>query len=512
MNLIPDSTLTTINYKITFNVDLKINTKESKIKIVKISIIIDQGDEKVSFKIKQFIERSYNNKRYYNTNIKNILTLIFNNLQSQLQFLNKNVMKITFATKCNQKFSINRNQFNTNLINYSSDTVIINNCCVKLSKIITQTNNLLSNPVKICFFYDGTGFSESAERSVVLPQLNELIFNVQGINGIIIPKYIGVLQNQSLDLTNIQDAIKEGFQIFCSALGSAFVLYLSDLFFNNIPENSGIMHVNSFSTSTKLIGAKNLIRISPPDIYAPEIFVIVVTNGFTNTNPLIIIYNPDTVFSASLTQAIIPIAESHNVPLILIPIPLNDRSPDWVSQINSINPDPPDTQYTILIISDFAFEYIRQLNTFGQIKFQFSLLLTDANANLPNLDPATFAFIQEHQTKLLQPFLSPSEINLIIGIGEIFNPSHPTHRVSSQTIQFIKAIDVSTLLLSTRSDYRNNRKYFAGISLDQYGNNSNIVYGLYDPTQFPIIKIVNIYYVYNGEILSINSTIPVNSP
>jgi hypothetical protein len=361
--------------------------------------------------------------------------------------------------------------------------------------------------VKICFLYDGTGFSQSAERGATIIELNKVIFSKQGLNGSIDAEYIGITQNEKYDFKILTQTVCRGYKVFCSALGSTIVQYLENIFFNQIPESYGIVHINSYSTSIELDGIKNLIRFMPTDIYTPQIFVYAATESLTQkNNGIVIIYNPGNIFSESLANQIDLFASSEQVPHKMVAVLDVPNPPGFKEQINSLTPFPGDNPTTVLIISNFAPEYTGLLidTNIDQIYPGFSLMYTDANANMPNVPPHVLHYMGLHNATLLQYFFTEHEIDYIIEIGIPWNTANPDHRVSASTIQYIKAIEGAILLTKTKQSKRNNLQLLSGITLNKGNSNNNYAYGLYNFLDFPTIRLVELFYVLNGKIFTLN--------
>lgn len=470
--------------KISFPIRITLPSSTNPCLITHIAITANAENLTILNNIKDYVLQKHD-QTDQDLSATEVVRLIYNQLTQKFKI----VKKIKVMTQCGKVIEIN-----------SSETVkeipLSRRPCSDISQVLTEGQS----EIKVAFLYDATGSSQSAERSASIIQLNELIFAQFKDSNSIEPKYIGITRVPETDRINLEAAVEEGYEVFCSALGSAFVLYLAETYFNSIPEERGIIHVNSFSTSVDLIGTPNLIRIAPPDVYTPNIFVFL-----ANGNPLVILYNPGTVFSESLALNVQRVALSEGLTVTMVPIPTTDTSNNWLNLL------PQTTQFQeILIISDFAFEYVEILRN-NSPRFTFQLVFTDANANAPQLAPATFQFIQEHNPRLLQAFLNEIEIEMMIQLLNTWTAlTGRVHPISAQTIQYIKTIDVSALVVLTRAQDRNKRRYYAGITLNEDLDNAISLYGYYDPSNFPNIRLDRLIYVSNGILYSGQPTLKLS--
>lgn len=255
---------------------------------------------------------------------------------------------------------------------------------------ITVQFSKMEQGSKISMMYDKNGVT--AERAPCLPKLTDILFQHQGISKSDVDvKFIEITGDPVVDLHRLKDAASRGYDVFVSAFGSGLVLYLSDLYFNTAP--SGIYHVNGFSTSVKLFGRKNQIRLFPPDSLNPPIFVRL------STNDIVIIYVPTGVWSNSLATSIQALATGRNVTMIETDPNAGDKS--YLEQLAKLSEskDP----HTVIVLSDYAI-------TIADNKFPYRILFGDASANTPLTSNDLLTYLRIHDTLIIQPFITQTNI------------------------------------------------------------------------------------------------------
>lgn len=342
---------------------------------------------------------------------------------------------------------------------------------------------------KITLLYDVNGYS--AERSIALPKLVDIIFRKSGttFNDIDVT-YIGITKVDKDNLFKLKDVTSRGYNVFVSVLGSSLVKYLEDLYFSNAP--NGIYHVNGFSTAVSLNGSKNLIRLFPPDNLNPPIF------NKLSTNNVIILYQPSSIWSNGLANSIRQVALSKNKIVTMIPAGPNIEDTLYLNLLSGMGNSP--LKHTLIILSDFAIVYSNNIYINGTLdgKFPYHILFGDSTYNVKVINDNLLLYLQDHDAMIIQPLVTQSNIKYSeIVNAELANSKHP---VTPTVIYLNSCIDSAILLRNMEIDQRSMRKYFTLIEIDQYGNNVNGTYAGVNYIGLNVYKLSKVIIVNGSDI------------
>jgi len=387
----------------------------------------------------------------------------------------KTITNVKILRKCRQIYS-----FRNDDIKYCCNRpYLIRVHGYKLCMIIEYSKCIQGS--KLTFIYNNAGYN--AERSPVLPQLVDLIMQDQGLTKQNIDaNYIGLSLDPALDLPKFKNATSRGYNVYVSALGTNIVSYLSSLYFNTAPQ--GVYHVNCYSTAVTLFGLPNLIRVFPPDSFTPPIFVKL------SSNNIVLLYITTSIWSSSLARGIIDIGTSQGKNVISIPIsdPLDPNQ--YLPQLSAI---PGSTEpHTVIILSDLTMLIVDNIRVSGVLddKFPYQLLFGDATADSPVTSEALLLYLQVHDTLLLQPFITNSDLALAKRLNlELNDPEHP---VTQNIGFFYGSIDMAILLREMPLHKRIKRKRFVLLELDNNYNNAN---GYYSGVQYTGLTTYNLYLI-----------------
>jgi hypothetical protein len=336
----------------------------------------------------------------------------------------------------------------------------------------------------------------SGERSFVLPRVTQILTRLEGMENTFTPVFIPVILNETQDIIEIERARSLGVEVFGSALGSGDMDYLSNLYFEKHPVESGILHVNCFSTAVSLKGRKNHVRIFPPDSFNPPVFV-----QLTKGSHLLIIYNSWGVWSSSLTESIDSLAKEEGRDVIKVDVEPQHKNAEWIKKLDaSLN--HTDESYDVMILSDFAIEYTAQIYNFSNLESKipnFKFFYGDANGDMPIESLEILDFIQRHNGSVLQPFTGERNRRLTELVNSLLN--EPKHLASPLIYLFSSVLDIMLSLDKVPSKLRWEKRRFADTVVDENGDNASALYEIFSYSGLTTQKIEKIVYISDrGEI------------
>lgn len=387
----------------------------------------------------------------------------------------KNIINVRILKHCKTIYSYRRDDLTYCCRRNYPVTYCHNKYC-----IVIERSKLIQG-FKLTFMYDVAGVD--AERSIVLPQLVQLIMQDQGLTIENLDYVsIGLIKNEQQDLYALRDATSRGYNVYVSALGTALTLYLADLYFNKAPQ--GIYHVNCFSTAVALFGLPNLIRLFPPDSFNPPIFVKL------STQDIVLMYESTSLWATSLAKDITTQALGEGKNVTNIPV-LNAANPDGYISVLAALPASSDP-HSVIVLSNSTLVIVENIRTSGVLedKFPFQFLFGDAAADTPVTTPEMVAYLQLHDTIMIQPLLTNADLLLAVKLNvELHNPDHP---VTQNVALLYGCIDVALLLRDMPLEKRSERKRFVLTLLDKNGDNAN---GYYSGVKFVGVGLYSLYLI-----------------
>ena len=251
-----------------------------------------------------------------------------------------------------------------------------------------------------------------------------------------------------VDAANLELLYQYGHTLFLSALGSATVSYLSDIFFSKKP--AGVMHINAFSTAQSLIGTSNLMRLYAPDIGNVPIY----TTLAPYENVLII--KGDGSWADGLSNSIQAdldkankIVSTYTFPDAMFDLTITNQYDEILLK------NFQDTDVTIIILSNYAKELTVDLNDRGyftnNVK-KFNLVYGDTTPTTA-VDETLFDLFTKGDAGVLLPLITNNDIELQTELNTILNEQYAGSDIVLDYSMINIASNLYDIPLSDRSKY-----------------------------------------------------------
>jgi len=269
-----------------------------------------------------------------------------------------------------------------------------------------MTNILVSGEdVSVVVLYNANSYA--AERSPEVINMVPILLRDLQITGRITLHYLEIVSNPTIDYAHLYKQFSFGTSIFISAFNSNECLYLKTLFFDSNPR---AVHLNSYSTSTEFNTNASLIRVLPPDNLIAQLYDKISSDNNYDT---IIVYDSSSSWSLGLKNDIMD---------QLIPTMTIDtfNNIGWETTLLSF----AGSNATIILLVDDNMLQVLEIIQALNLSYTFRFLFGDASNQY--VFPTIASWLQQHQTLLLEAFISQEELDYatILNI-ELNNPAHP---------------------------------------------------------------------------------------
>ena len=332
--------------------------------------------------------------------------------------------------------------------------------------------------VGICVLYDINGYA--AERSFEVSKIIDKYIKDTGTkirrNRLVFAEITGDSHTDAVTLTKIKPMAKT----FVSALGTGRCNYLAQTFFNN---NLDCLHLNSYSTAASLSLLPNLGRYQTPDVQIVDVYFYEIRQVPGNC---VIVYSGG-IYSTELSAEIYAVTNGSGLPTLRIL--QQDLTPEILDAFTT-------DYFTIVYILDLVLPEIQKLQNDPVInRKHFQILVSDSAAqNLPT-DPNLLTYMQKHDARLIQTFISDRQLALAADFeAAVHNSEHP---VSSIVSLFLTCFDWAILVTNTTDAKRLTRQDYLDIYLDKFLDNMVNIYSVYSYVSEGL-KPGRFFFLYEG--------------